>query len=480
MHVIILKYVQVLCITVFFSNNVNCDKLLLHNNQEDQHLYRIGSCAAQCMAKQNASTEQSLESCYKLCSEGTAEQESTLVQGSDLDFNINLICRDSTSMVIGIEQPQDGTVEGKPNSRVLQRDPKTRPHTAINRLADIPIRRWTQEDAERFSTKVRRSISNSKGQLNNRNDSDVSHKGAKHYIYLIKVQESGTDLGDRIVYMSNASIIRVEDLAPNKQYNITATVLSSSGEYFYVDSKQQFKTLPMAYTPGSVTELKISDFNTSRRNSSLLEAVVSWKPAVDKTCAVRLVFFFGLDYKLHEIDLRKPEERNRFTLTTLELNKEFAVGIMTKNTQYFDLESDTVWTKFYTPDCAEWYNKSQVMCAPEDIVGLRVKPKNLSGDRFRFNISWRKPEVLPEYYILTLFDLSPERAHLSDDEAHSVLQKLDGDKTSFVIDSVPITGPEVQIHLEAHANNRTTVQYSLLTLRRRRNPAKSKTGEKRD
>lgn len=50
MHVIVLKYVQVLCITIFFSNNINCDKLLLHNEQEDQELYRIGACTAACMA----------------------------------------------------------------------------------------------------------------------------------------------------------------------------------------------------------------------------------------------------------------------------------------------------------------------------------------------------------------------------------------------------------------------------------------------
>lgn len=54
MQVIILKYVQVLCITVFFSNNINCDKLLLHNEQEDQHLYRIGSCAAECLTEDDA------------------------------------------------------------------------------------------------------------------------------------------------------------------------------------------------------------------------------------------------------------------------------------------------------------------------------------------------------------------------------------------------------------------------------------------
>uniref|UniRef100_A0A182T3Y5 Uncharacterized protein n=1 Tax=Anopheles maculatus TaxID=74869 RepID=A0A182T3Y5_9DIPT len=119
MHVIVLKYMQVLCITIFFSNNINCDKLLLHNEREDQDLYRIGACTAACMAgtevgvsgEQNESSPLNAEQlktighCYKLCSEDTRPLSAwrPLVQRQDPSLRINLICRDSTNLIIEIK-----------------------------------------------------------------------------------------------------------------------------------------------------------------------------------------------------------------------------------------------------------------------------------------------------------------------------------------------------------------------------------------
>lgn len=48
MYVIVLKYVQLFCITVFF-NSLNCDQLLLHNDREDRELYITAACVAKCL-----------------------------------------------------------------------------------------------------------------------------------------------------------------------------------------------------------------------------------------------------------------------------------------------------------------------------------------------------------------------------------------------------------------------------------------------
>ena len=52
MEVIILKYVQLICITMFFTNNANCDKLDMKNTQSDQNLFKTAGCIANCLENQ--------------------------------------------------------------------------------------------------------------------------------------------------------------------------------------------------------------------------------------------------------------------------------------------------------------------------------------------------------------------------------------------------------------------------------------------
>jgi hypothetical protein len=49
MHIILLKYVQLFCITVFFTNNVNCDELFVENSNEEMQLYQLAACTMNCI-----------------------------------------------------------------------------------------------------------------------------------------------------------------------------------------------------------------------------------------------------------------------------------------------------------------------------------------------------------------------------------------------------------------------------------------------
>lgn len=75
-------------------------------------------------------------------------------------------------------------------------------------------------------------------------------------------------------------MLKIENLFPNKRYNITATVLNSNREYIYVKKQQQFRTLPRDYTPGMISNIDVLNYQTSRENDSLLDAVIAWRPAV--------------------------------------------------------------------------------------------------------------------------------------------------------------------------------------------------------
>uniref|UniRef100_A0A8D8GWH5 receptor protein-tyrosine kinase n=1 Tax=Culex pipiens TaxID=7175 RepID=A0A8D8GWH5_CULPI len=455
MQVIILKYVQVLCITVFFSNNINCDKLLLHNEQEDQHLYRIGSCAAECLTEDDA--PKSLESCYKLCSEdGALERTPMLEQNVKLSFHIKLICRDSTSLVVEVRVGNTPSPHyGVPNGITDQQNGISRNHQSIGGGGGGgKSMQKISADQKRISGKVRRSIDKSVPSANYR-DAVRAKNNSTRFVYLIKVQESGSELGDRIVYMSNSSVLKIENLFPNKRYNITATVLSSNREYIYVKKQQQFRTLPRDYTPGMITNIDVLNYQTSRENDSLLDAVIAWRPAVDMTCHYEILHYVSdaPDYQLKPIDVQQPQELYRYTIHSLKLSSEYVIAVRAKNTKNPARESELQWHTFHTPSCIDWHNSSAI-CAPENVANVRAEAVHLAGDNYQFNISWDKPRFVPDYYVVKLYDLN--LAHLDDleAEASSDTRNVSGDSTNLLIDTFPMGGLQYEVTVIAYANNR--------------------------
>lgn len=454
MQVIILKYVQVLCITVFFSNNINCDKLLLHNEQEDQHLYRIGSCAADCLTEDDG--PKSLESCYKLCSEkGALERTPMLEQNVKLSFHIKLICRDSTSLVVEVRVsnttlPHHG--DPVPNGITAQND-IPRNHQSGAGGGKGMQKNAAASEQKRISGKVRRSI--------DKNVPKYGDVGARvksnstRFVYLIKVQESGSELGDRIVYMSNSSVLKIENLFPNKRYNITATVLSSNREYIYVKKQQQFRTLPQDYTPGMITNIDVLNYQTSRENDSLLDAVIAWKPAVDMTCHYEILHYVSdaPDYQLKPIDVQQPQELYRYTIHSLKLSSEYVIAVRAKNTKNPARESELQWHTFHTPSCIDWHNSSAI-CAPENVANVRAEAIHLSGDNYQFNISWDKPRFVPDYYVVKLYDLNIAHLDELETEASSETRNVSGDSTNLLIESFPMGGMQYEVTIIAYANNR--------------------------
>uniref|UniRef100_A0A182JR46 Heparan-alpha-glucosaminide N-acetyltransferase catalytic domain-containing protein n=1 Tax=Anopheles christyi TaxID=43041 RepID=A0A182JR46_9DIPT len=325
MHVIVLKYVQVLCITIFFSNNINCDKLLLHNEQEDQELYRIGACTAACMAKKEpggsvernatGTTPPSAEElktigyCYKLCSEDTRplSELRPLEKRRDLSLRINLICRDSTNLIIEIKPTGDGDGSGsilhdvKPSMKLSspggnqnqlsalqdeaptesyetapspERRRRRRSRRAIGADGPHPTGLLTERQKastasranlleepaagdERFAThKIDGAsphgpdgiaVKVQPDRANNQRGPPTNHHRPVP-IYLVKVQDSEQELGDRIVYMYTDRFFRGLDLwslAVDEAFlNITRTPGTSGNDYYLYTLSEECDKCP--------------------------------------------------------------------------------------------------------------------------------------------------------------------------------------------------------------------------------------------
>ncbi|XP_053666872.1 tyrosine-protein kinase receptor torso [Anopheles marshallii] len=527
MHVIVLKYVQVLCITIFFSNNINCDKLLLHNEQEDQELYRIGACTAACMAgtyrtEQNETLPPDMEQlktighCYKLCSEDTRPLSAwkPLVQRQDPSLRINLICRDSTNLIIEIKPKRNGgddddarammnlsSPEGNQNQLSALLDAavessesvSSRNRRAIGADGPLPAGLLTERQkasatsranllqepgasGERFAKIDASSLNTAGGPSADVPDVAVKvQKDRGNYaralptsqrvrpvpIYLVKVQESEQELGDRIVYMSNASLVKIENLAPNKRYNVTATMLTSEYEYYYVE-KHQFRTLPLDYMPGTITEVKVERFEPNVKDIRLVDAVISWNPAKDKTCHYEILCHasHSPDFQLKPIDVQQPEVLYKYTIKSLKLSANYMIAVRSKNTKNAMKESQLHWQPFHTPSCTNLTNGTQ-MCAPEPIMNVRVTQLPLYSDHYQLNISWDRPAIAPDSYVVKVYDLhDPE----TETPANSLTRNITGDAVGLLIDSFEMFGPHFEVLIFAYSVVGVSSQSAIKTL----------------
>ena len=47
MEVIVIKYVQLVCLTIFMSNNASCDQLMIQSEQMNN--YKVAACVGDCL-----------------------------------------------------------------------------------------------------------------------------------------------------------------------------------------------------------------------------------------------------------------------------------------------------------------------------------------------------------------------------------------------------------------------------------------------
>ncbi|CAO1431629.1 unnamed protein product [Diamesa tonsa] len=109
MQVIILKYVQLFCLTMFLSNNANCAELVIDN--EVQKSYKVSACMALCLKDEN----KDLKSCYENCSHMSEHLLPDLEYhaSEDIDAKFTLHCRDSSRLVFKINHTKGAKNDGQ-------------------------------------------------------------------------------------------------------------------------------------------------------------------------------------------------------------------------------------------------------------------------------------------------------------------------------------------------------------------------------
>lgn len=378
-----------LLVVIVTLNQVCCNQLRLHTDQEEQELYKISACVAKCLAR----GVELKEKCYERCSE-PGVLDGVTFEYPDKSFRVELVCRDSTTLMVDVRQQFDGN--------------------ATNVV----------------------------------------------YIYVIKVKEVDALLNSGlIVYVSNSSVVRIENLFPNKPFIVSATILSSSGELMTAQ-EHTLETLPLDYQPGEITEISVVSYSANSDNLSLLDAIIAWEPSSDRSCHYEVLCYANEspDYQLQQVYVDQTSSLYRHTIESLQLNEEYEIAVRATNPRHPTFQSELHWTSFSTPNCLDWYNSGD-FCDPEAVQNIRVIANRLPEDRYQFNISWDQPRFLPDFYIVKLFDLD---LGANDETANSVEQNVRGTQSHLLIESFELSGPQYEVMITAHANNRSSPAQSII------------------
>ncbi|XP_065369892.1 tyrosine-protein kinase receptor torso [Calliphora vicina] len=213
---------------------------------------------------------------------------------------------------------------------------------------------------------------------------------------------------DEIVsYLSDENFFTLDKLMANTTYNISVLAVHSHNKYSVIAQQQQFKTLVRSYTPGNVTEIKITHFTEDKMNKMHLTASMTWKPAADMTCHYDIICFSpeSEDYDLHPLEIRNPRQLYKHQLENLTFSSVYKVGIRASNTKNMR-ESGLFWKTFSVPSCVVWHNYNFNICAPEAPQNLQVDQIALDEHIYSLNVSWLLPTHLPDNYTLRIQDLS--------------------------------------------------------------------------
>ncbi|KAI8127299.1 Tyrosine-protein kinase receptor torso [Lucilia cuprina] len=386
-------------------------------------------CVAQCLERRRenvtsiempfptSSLDVGENSPLKMCLDDCASTNSTTQGENNIklpapkqiheNYRLNLVCRDDTSLNFNIE-----LYTPNKNQKIYKNQ------TSFDTSSSL----FTMDAA---------------GNMN-----EPTIKGFAGILFVIKIHLAH-EPNQSFAYLSDDNFFTLDKLMVNTTYNISVMAVHSNNKYSVIAQQQQFKTLRRSYTPGNVTEIKITHFTEDKLNKKHLTATLTWKPAADMTCYYNIICFSpeSEDYELQPLEIRNPRELYKHQLENLTFSSVYKVGIRASNTKN-TRESDLFWKTFTVPSCVEWHNYNFNICAPEAPQNLQLEQVALDQNLYSLNISWLLPNHLPDNYTLRIQDLS--------EQGNITIYELPKDIHYFYIPQITFWGVFYEVSLTAY------------------------------
>ncbi|XP_058981650.1 tyrosine-protein kinase receptor torso [Musca domestica] len=376
-------------------------------------------------------TKPLLEICVDACEKfhpNPHQDNKSTVKRVHENYTLDLICRDESSLNFKIN------LHSMRKARMSELHSNTKSNDTAKET-DVTTARATAE--KQIKTTSLNAVSNAEDGDNPADDE--SNEGME--LFVIKIHLAN-ETQKFLVYLSDDNFFTINKLAANTAYNISALVVHSTNKYSVIALDQQFQTLRRSYTPGNITDIKVSDFIEDKENRMHLSAVLTWKPPPDMTCHYDIICFSpeSEDYDLQPLEIRDPRQLYKYRLENLTFSSVYKVGIRATNTKNMK-ESELFWKTFRAPSCVQWHNYNFNICAPEPPKNLQIEQTFLEQNVYSLNISWNQPQYLPDNYTLFVTDLSPHGQRL--------YFNVSKDVHNFFIDRIIITGVFYEVSLTA-------------------------------
>ncbi|XP_055678918.1 tyrosine-protein kinase receptor torso [Lutzomyia longipalpis] len=419
MHIVVIKYIQLFCLTVFVTNNINCDQLMLQNEHEDRTLYYAVGCTSNCL--RNNSSE-SLSSCYEECfPRGQIDSNKHELTNASDTFSLRLLCRDDTSLTLEVV---NGSTE---ETEIVQTVAHSKWRTRGMEFSSVPSNTTTSK-------------------INGNSARGSRFQPCDYCLYLLKVQETGNHFAERTVYLSNSSMIEITNLEPNRRYNISGTVINRFFEYAYIGKIYNFSTLKQDYTPLEIKNFVLERYEPQTENHSHLNALITWRPTTDYICFYEIMWYLPTEtfIRVKNKDINETDPYYKFWIPNLPFGSNFTVSIRGKNIKDPSREPSHNWIVNQTPTCLEWYNNSLEMCAPPAPNKIESEEELVDNNVYNINVTWEHPQVVPDYYTV----------NISDGDDNTSLDRslnVSGDSTWAYFSSVRIVGVQYGISVETHS-----------------------------
>lgn len=359
---------------------------LIQVRNEDFQVRNVAGCMGNCHYNSQPNSE--LKACYNYCSDNFIVRNITKLKWHRLD--VRIICRDAYFL-----------------------------------LLDIHVEKH-----------VRDNINNEK------------------FMYVVNMKDTNSRYvnadQNTQVFITNTSIVKLENLSPSKQFNITVDIVNLNYEYLTVSG--QFRTLPHNFKPEVIPNFTVQTYENGSFSRAFVDAVITWPPTHDYTCGFDIfVVTKEKDYfRDYPIKIRHSNDFYRFRIDQLKYNAEYSIAIRGINTQNSSLEGPLIWNTIKTPSCDEWYKSDNTLCDPLPPFIISTQEYLVASRTYDIDVLWDLPKIIPEYYTVKILHLSPDS-----NDHRSYSKNTSGNANGISFESIELTGIHYQVYVTVFNHDRS-------------------------
>lgn len=285
-------------------------------------------------------------------------------------------------------------------------------------------------------------------------DYSMDKQEFNHSIVLLKIQANNIEPVQRIVYIADDRMVKIENLQKNTSYTVVGGIFSVDNlQYRQFKSVNSFDTLPSTdYIPQMIQSDSIR-LNFTWQNNSL-RTLIQWKPTDDQICN----YFYHLyatqdeDYTTaFEQNYRKltPNELYHLTIDTLKMETEYMLDIHGTNAVDPSIEGQRSDFEFITPICWEIFNVDSNHCRPQPLENIESVYEWIATDTYRINVTWDLPKMLPDFHVITL--------NMYANKGNGTSQNVTGHSTFASFPQVKLTGNSYDIEIVSYSKGGYTI-----------------------